>query len=255
MYLRMTQIYAVRYRLNGIQIRPAPLLRRGGALNALVFHLPQSIPLLLNSAHLHYQVTLAGAPFVQELTGFCVGTVPPLGHRVRLPTLVDAELLKYSTVVGGSGRRQALFRWTERTRFVNLIDRLWHTVPALVNFSITSVAWVGFRRRVVVVFCRGFASLAVKGGLFNSVCVFQVMKSVKHPRRIQAHKPKKLPAGLTAFVSSTPLPLSCFAFSSVPPVDAAAEVSTRGSPSTTSSKPPAPRSSLWRGQDSRTARS
>lgn len=51
------------------------------------------------------QVTLAGAPFVEELTGFPVGTIPPLGHRKPLPTLVDAELLKYSTIVGGAGCR------------------------------------------------------------------------------------------------------------------------------------------------------
>lgn len=110
---------------------------------------------------------------MQELTGFCVGTVPPLGHRIRLPTLVDAELLKYSTVVGGSGRRQAFFRWTELTRFVHLIDR--PTTVAYgtcsLEFTIISVSWVGCRRRVVVVFFRGLAPLAVKGGLFNSVCV------------------------------------------------------------------------------------
>ncbi|CAM9410412.1 unnamed protein product [Ectocarpus fasciculatus] len=51
------------------------------------------------------QVTLAKAPYVEEVTGFPVGTIPPLGHRTRVPTLVDAELLKYSTIVGGAGRR------------------------------------------------------------------------------------------------------------------------------------------------------
>ncbi|CAM9446248.1 unnamed protein product, partial [Ectocarpus sp. 12 AP-2014] len=49
------------------------------------------------------QVTLAKAPYVEEVTGFPVGTIPPLGHRTRVPTLVDAELLKYSTIVGGAG--------------------------------------------------------------------------------------------------------------------------------------------------------
>lgn len=62
--------------------------------------------LFLVPAHvLRQKITLAGAQFVEELTGFSVGTIPPLGHRIRLPTLVDAELLDYSTVIGGGGRR------------------------------------------------------------------------------------------------------------------------------------------------------
>eukprot|EP00903_Cladosiphon_okamuranus_P019713 g18115.t1 len=51
------------------------------------------------------QVTLAKAPYVEDVTGFPVGTIPPLGHRTRVPTLVDAELLKYSTIIGGAGLR------------------------------------------------------------------------------------------------------------------------------------------------------
>lgn len=46
---------------------------------------------------------------MEELTGFPVGTIPPLGHRKRLPTLVDAELLNYSTIVGGAGCRWVVF--------------------------------------------------------------------------------------------------------------------------------------------------
>lgn len=46
---------------------------------------------------------------MEELTGFPVGTIPPLGHRKRLKTLVDAELLKYSTIVGGAGCRWVVF--------------------------------------------------------------------------------------------------------------------------------------------------
>lgn len=51
------------------------------------------------------KVTLAKPPYVEDVTGFPVGTIPPLGHRTRVPTLVDAELLKYSTIVGGAGRQ------------------------------------------------------------------------------------------------------------------------------------------------------
>ncbi|CAM9537379.1 unnamed protein product [Choristocarpus tenellus] len=49
------------------------------------------------------QVTLAGARFVEELTGYQVGTVPPFGHRISLRTLVDTELLNYDTIIGGCG--------------------------------------------------------------------------------------------------------------------------------------------------------
>lgn len=56
-------------------------------------------------ASLRLKITLAKAPYVEDVTGFPVGTIPPLGHRTRVPTLVDAELLKYSTIVGGAGLR------------------------------------------------------------------------------------------------------------------------------------------------------
>lgn len=60
--------------------------------------------LILNRISVMFvKITLAGAPFVEELTGFRVGTIPPVGHRTRLKTLVDVDLLNYSTLLGGAG--------------------------------------------------------------------------------------------------------------------------------------------------------
>lgn len=47
---------------------------------------------------------------VQELTGYQVGAVPPLGHRQRIPVLVDPAVMDYPVVYGGGGSNKALLR-------------------------------------------------------------------------------------------------------------------------------------------------
>ena len=46
---------------------------------------------------------------VLEQTGFAVGGVPPLGHRVPLPTLIDRSLGRFETVWAAAGAANALF--------------------------------------------------------------------------------------------------------------------------------------------------
>lgn len=49
---------------------------------------------------------------VQELTGFPVGAVPPIGHRQRISVLVDPAVMDYPVVYGGGGSSKALLRMT-----------------------------------------------------------------------------------------------------------------------------------------------
>ncbi len=42
-------------------------------------------------------------------TGFAVGGVPPVGHRVPLPTLIDRSLSRFETVWAAAGAANALF--------------------------------------------------------------------------------------------------------------------------------------------------
>ncbi|HJW90482.1 MAG TPA: YbaK/EbsC family protein [Anaerolineales bacterium] len=56
------------------------------------------------------RVKLADAETVLELTGFQVGAMPPFGHRVPLPTLVDQRVLERPEVYAGGGSDQSLLR-------------------------------------------------------------------------------------------------------------------------------------------------
>lgn len=55
------------------------------------------------------RVLLADAERVQQETGFSVGGVPPVGHRQRLPTWVDASLGRFETVYAAAGSPHAVF--------------------------------------------------------------------------------------------------------------------------------------------------
>ena len=46
------------------------------------------------------------------ITGYVVGSMPPFGHRQRLPTLVDPAVTRLDTVYGGGGALDAMLRLT-----------------------------------------------------------------------------------------------------------------------------------------------
>ena len=52
---------------------------------------------------------LADPDFVREQTGFAIGGVPPLGHRVPLPTLFDEDLLQFDEIWAAAGSPRAVF--------------------------------------------------------------------------------------------------------------------------------------------------
>lgn len=60
-------------------------------------------------------VEIADAKYVQEVTGFAVGGVPPLGHLVKLETYLDADLMSHPDVWAAGGTPRAMFRLSTAT--------------------------------------------------------------------------------------------------------------------------------------------
>ncbi len=56
------------------------------------------------------RLKLANANQVLDITGFLVGTVPPFGHRQRLPTIIEARVMNQDEIYAGGGAINALMR-------------------------------------------------------------------------------------------------------------------------------------------------
>jgi len=54
------------------------------------------------------------AETVRRTTGFSIGGVPPVGHRKRLKTLVDEDLLNFTAVYAAAGTPNAVFAVSPR---------------------------------------------------------------------------------------------------------------------------------------------
>ncbi len=52
----------------------------------------------------------ADAKFVRKKTGFVIGGVPPIGHKERLRTFIDVDLLQYEEIWAAAGHPRAVFR-------------------------------------------------------------------------------------------------------------------------------------------------
>jgi prolyl-tRNA editing enzyme YbaK/EbsC (Cys-tRNA(Pro) deacylase) len=61
------------------------------------------------AAHLGEKLQRPDADAVRELTGFAVGGIPPFGHRERLATFMDRDLLQYEVVWAAAGTPSAVF--------------------------------------------------------------------------------------------------------------------------------------------------
>ena len=59
-------------------------------------------------------VKMPDAEFVKKKTGFVIGGVPPLGHRTKLETFIDEDLLKYEEIWAAAGTPNALFKLTPK---------------------------------------------------------------------------------------------------------------------------------------------
>jgi prolyl-tRNA editing enzyme YbaK/EbsC (Cys-tRNA(Pro) deacylase) len=56
------------------------------------------------------RVKFAEAEQAFELTGFVVGSMPPFGHKQKLPTVIDPAVLRLEIVFGGGGGIDAMMR-------------------------------------------------------------------------------------------------------------------------------------------------
>ena len=64
------------------------------------------------AALLGEKVDRADADFVREQTGFAIGGVPPLAHRVQPVVFIDDNLLGFETIWAAAGTPNAVFRLT-----------------------------------------------------------------------------------------------------------------------------------------------
>ena len=58
------------------------------------------------------KIDRADADFVREQTGFAIGGVPPLAHRVQPVVFIDDNLLGFETIWAAAGTPNAVFRLT-----------------------------------------------------------------------------------------------------------------------------------------------
>lgn len=57
-------------------------------------------------------VRKASANFVLEKTGFAIGGIPPVGHKDKLRTFIDQDLIKLAEIWAAAGTPHAVFRLT-----------------------------------------------------------------------------------------------------------------------------------------------
>ena len=55
------------------------------------------------------KVKIADADTVRAETGFAIGGVPPVGHHIPLPTIIDRSLSRFETVYAAAGSPCAVF--------------------------------------------------------------------------------------------------------------------------------------------------
>lgn len=91
-------------------------------VKSLIFHGERSGELFLfllsgtNRLDLNKAAAVAGEPLsradprlVRERTGFAIGGVAPIGHRIDLPTFADQSLLTFERVWAAAGAHDAVF--------------------------------------------------------------------------------------------------------------------------------------------------
>jgi prolyl-tRNA editing enzyme YbaK/EbsC (Cys-tRNA(Pro) deacylase) len=49
------------------------------------------------------------AQYVRDITGFAIGGIPPLGHKQKLATYIDRDLLVHEVVYAAAGTPESLF--------------------------------------------------------------------------------------------------------------------------------------------------
>ena len=60
------------------------------------------------------EITRPDAESVRKATGFSIGGVPPVGHKKRLRTIIDEDLLNFTAVYAAAGTPHAVFAVSPR---------------------------------------------------------------------------------------------------------------------------------------------
>ncbi|MGD0665115.1 MAG: YbaK/EbsC family protein [Rhabdochlamydiaceae bacterium] len=55
------------------------------------------------------EITKADADFTREVTGFAIGGIPPVGHKQKIETFIDEDLLKLKELWAAAGTPNAVF--------------------------------------------------------------------------------------------------------------------------------------------------
>ncbi len=55
------------------------------------------------------EIVKADADFTRDKTGFAIGGIPPIGHKQKLETYIDADLLQYTELWAAAGTPNAVF--------------------------------------------------------------------------------------------------------------------------------------------------
>ena len=51
----------------------------------------------------------ADAKFTKEVTGFAIGGIPPIGHKQKIETFIDKDLLQFDELWAAAGTPNAVF--------------------------------------------------------------------------------------------------------------------------------------------------
>lgn len=55
------------------------------------------------------EIVKADAEFTREVTGFAIGGIPPMGHKQKIETYIDEDLLQYKELWAAAGTPHAVF--------------------------------------------------------------------------------------------------------------------------------------------------
>lgn len=59
--------------------------------------------------HIGEKIDKADADFTKEVTGYAIGGIPPIGHKTKILTLIDKDLLEYNELWAAAGMPNAVF--------------------------------------------------------------------------------------------------------------------------------------------------
>jgi len=59
-----------------------------------------------------FLIERADPDFVQSVTGFAIGGVPPVGHRTPITTFIDEDLMHFEEIWAAAGTPNAVFKLT-----------------------------------------------------------------------------------------------------------------------------------------------